>query len=201
MIDSFPEHVLNYKDSEGRTIIDDGFYPFQYNRWNSNITKLKEGDLFLVSRPHYIVETIECNGKELKVIKEKVEGNIQDAIDNKVKHIYIHNYCEYPCNSFEDDIYRILDAGHVQAISIDGNLKSNGKIYHVDFIHSDEIGDNITSYYNRGRKNVVLEEPVTNNLITLEQGGVPAISKFSGDTNVRDILDMIDALKAKVEAL
>lgn len=130
IIDSLPEHVLNYKDSEGRTIVDYEFTPF-IARIDGNIEEIKECDLFYIVRPRYIMEEIECNGKKLKVIKEKVEGNIQFAIDNKIKNILIgddQDYsCRYPHNSFEDDVYRLLDAGHIRALYLDGNLKSNGK--------------------------------------------------------------------------
>ena len=64
IIDSLPEHVLNYKNIYGKTIIDGGFCPFWYTNYTSDATELKENSLFIIRRPRCIMGD---DGKTIEV--------------------------------------------------------------------------------------------------------------------------------------
>lgn len=143
--------ISDYKDNRGKTIADSEFNPFIGLKYVHDISEMTENTILIIDRPHYSISYVDCHGERVKVMR-RVEGNIQAAIDNKVKNIFIINGIQYPANTYEDDVYTLLDAGHIKMLYAVGYLKSNGRRYHVDFMSCNNIGYNISSYHNCGKE-------------------------------------------------
>lgn len=118
---------------------------------------MKPGMFLTITRPYVNINEITCISQEVI----RIDGNIQEAIDNKISKVIIHenpireviidgmphHRRDHSVNSFEYDIYPLLAAGHIQFLVICGHLKPNDKKYHVDFVSDRNLYDNLTQIY------------------------------------------------------